>query len=265
MIAEWIESHFPPHRIYCEPFGGAASVLPRKPRSSTEVYNDLDGAIVTLFRVLRDPARSKELVRRVELTPFSRDEFYEAWDLGVAADDVDLAWRVLVKSWLAHGTTGATGKWKTGFRLSIKVRKSSPAGEWQRYPEALRAVIERLRGVYIENRPAVDVIRSADTPETLFYVDPPYPAAVRGRWDVGAYRHDLSADDHRVLAEVLRAAAGYVVLSSYRSPLYDDLYAGWPRRSKRVTADNGSIREECLWLSPRTAEESDLPLLKAMA
>jgi len=72
-LAPWIIGHFPPHRIYVEPFGGGGSVLMRKPRSYGEVYNDAWGNVVNVFRVLRDHA--DEIERLLYLTPFSRDEF----------------------------------------------------------------------------------------------------------------------------------------------------------------------------------------------
>jgi DNA adenine methylase len=67
MLAPWIISHFPTHRIYVEPLGGSASVLLRKPRSYAEVYGDLDGEIVNVFLMARE--RPDELRRALELTP----------------------------------------------------------------------------------------------------------------------------------------------------------------------------------------------------
>src|SRR5262245_47952798 len=90
-LAEWIIEHFPPHRVYVEPFGGAASVLLQKSRSYGEIYNDLDGEIVNLFRVIRE--QPAELLARVETTPFSRDEYREAFDASV--DPLESARRVL--------------------------------------------------------------------------------------------------------------------------------------------------------------------------
>src|ERR1041385_943962 len=78
-LAPWIISHFPPHRIYVEPFGGAASVLLQKPRSYAEIYNDLDQEVVNVFRILRDRKAARELERLLRLTPFARDEFCHSY------------------------------------------------------------------------------------------------------------------------------------------------------------------------------------------
>jgi len=73
--APWIITHFPPHRVYVEPFGGGGSVLLRKPRAYAEVYNDLDNEVVDLFRVLRDRELATRLIELLRLTPFARAEF----------------------------------------------------------------------------------------------------------------------------------------------------------------------------------------------
>jgi DNA adenine methylase len=115
----------------------------------------------------------------------------------------------------------------------------------------LSAITERLQGVVIENRPAIDVMRAHDSIETLHYVDPPYPHSTRGKRQNRNYRHEMSDDDHRELAGVLHSLEGMVIISGYDCPLYsDELYPDWECRKRAAHADGARSREECLWLSP---------------
>lgn len=249
-LAPWIIQHFPPHRVYVEPFGGAASVLMRKPRSYAEVYNDLDGEIVNLFRVLRSD-RADELVRLLRLTPFARAEFvlsYEPDD-----DPVEQARRTVVRSFMGFGSNAHNQA--TGFRANSNRSHTTPAHDWRNYPDAMETMVERLRGVTIEHRDAREVIAQHDSPETLHYVDPPYPFGTRNRGP--DYAHEMSDDDHRALADVLRRAQGMVVLSGYACDLYDvELYPDWQRVEKAALTDGARKRTEVLWLNEAAASRA---------
>jgi DNA adenine methylase len=113
-LAPWIISHFPPHRIYTEAFGGAGSVLLRKPRAPfVEVLNDLDGEVVNLFRVLRDEQQSAQLCALLWRTPYARAEFVDSYE--VIAAPVEQARRTVVRSFMGFGSDSASGA-VTGFR-----------------------------------------------------------------------------------------------------------------------------------------------------
>jgi DNA adenine methylase len=248
-LAPWIIEHLPAHRTYVEPFGGMASVLIRKPQSYAEIYNDRSGDLVNLFRVLRAPRLSKQLVKEIRLTPFAREEFELAYE--PTDDKVERARRLLVRCGMGFGSTGQSKRVRTGFRGSATRSGTTPAHDWAGQPQNLEAVIERLRGVTIENRPAVKVIQYHDSPETLFYLDPPYVHDVRS-WihSKDAYDHEMSNDDHADLAKLCKAVSGMVVLSGYRCDLYDELYADWTRVDKAAHADGARDRVESLWLNP---------------
>lgn len=246
---------FPPHHCYVEPFGGAASVLLAKPRSPSEVYNDLSSDMVNLFRVLRDPATATELQRRCALTPWAREEFEQAYE--PTKDPIERARRTLVRGFMGLGSAGATRKGRTGFRVFTKESKRcNPAHEWPRWHPSVPLFCDRLRGVVIEHRPALQVIAAHDGLGTLFYVDPPYP--IDARQDArGYYEHEMTDDEHRELAAALHQVRGMVVVSGYPCALYDDdLYAGWERREFRAVADNGATsdvnvaRVEVAWINP---------------
>ena len=254
-LAPWVIQHFPQHQLYVEPFGGAASVLLRKPEAYSEVYNDLDQEAVNLFEVLRDPGSAARLCDLIFLTPFARDEFNAAYE--PSEDPVERARRLVIRSHMGFGSDGACGSYRTGFRANSNRSGTTPAHDWANLPEALVAVAARLRGVTVENRPAIQVMRSHDGPETLHYCDPPYLPETRSRsgrvagvGSAAVYRHEMSAEDHEQLLDALKALQGMVVLSGYPSALYDDALTGWRRVEREALADGARKRTEVLWLNP---------------
>lgn len=252
-IASWVLQFFPPHVAYVEPFGGAASVLLQKPRCPAECYNDLDGRIVSFFRVLRDPEQAAELQRRVALTPYAREEL--EWAFGEPTDPLDGAHRLVVRSFLGHGSDSATRRCRTGFRARLTEGRALPSAEWATWPEAVPAFTARLAGVLIDNDDALAVIGRMDHVNTLLYVDPPYVHASRSsmmnrRSGTNGYAHELDDAGHISLAERLHAAEGMVVLSGYPSQLYAELYADWERFDRSAVADTGKARTEVVWLNP---------------
>lgn len=255
-LAPWIIEQFPPHRIYVEPFGGAASVLLRKQRCYSEVYNDLDGEIVNVFRVLRNPAQARELVRQVKLTPYSREEFDGSYI--VADDPIEQARRTLFRA-AAGFASGAQLSYGTGFRSNVTRPFSTPARDWMGLPVHLEDIIERLRGVIIENAPAVDVMRRYDGPDTLHYVDPPYVYATRNARNAGdTYRYEMTDDEHRELASVLQCLKGNVILSGYDSKMYGELFGDWQRMERSTHADGAKDRTEVLWIKPGAVRQPGL-------
>lgn len=262
-LAPWVLQFFPPHAVYVEPFGGAASVLMLKPRAKAECYNDLDGQIVNIFRLLRDPETALELQRRVALTPFARDEF--DWSYEPPIDDMDAAHKLIVRSFMGHGSDSATRGCRTGFRAKLsddgRVR---PSIEWATWPDTIPAFTRRLQGVTIENRDAIEVIQRMDSPKTLFFIDPPYVhstrSALAGRSaKTHGYRHEMTDAEHRALAAVLHRLRGMVVLCGYPSELYsEDLFSDWESYSRRAQSDHGKARTEVVWLNRACSSALDV-------
>jgi DNA adenine methylase len=189
-LAPWIIANMPSHRVYVEPYGGAASVLMRKPRSYAEVYNDCWDAVVNVFRVLRDAEKAARLQYLIELTPFARTEFESNSDDN-DDDDVECARRTILRSFAGFGSAATNREYATGFRANSNRSGTTPAHDWANYPALIAAFVERMRGVVIENKDAVDVIEQHDSSDTLFYLDPPYLHETRNmQRGNAAYAHE---------------------------------------------------------------------------
>lgn len=245
LLASWIISHFPDHRIYVEPFGGAASVLLQKRRSYAEVYNDLDDEIVNLFCIVRE--RGQDLIDALIYTPFSRKEFELSYQ--PTQDNFERARRTVIRSFMGFGSASSSGR-KTGFRSNSNRSGTTPAHDWKNYPDALNAIVERLRGVVIENRDAKQVMKAHDTKKTLHYVDPPYVLNTRYNGDkTKCYNFEMKDDQHVELCEFLKQLNGTVILSGYDNELYNDLLKGWIKHHRKAYADGAKERKEVLWIN----------------
>jgi DNA adenine methylase len=246
---DWLLPLLPECHHYCEPFSGSAAVLINRAPSPIETYNDLDGEVVNFFRVLRE--QGEELAKAIGLTPFSREEFAFACQLDPALTDLERARRFYVRArqvrtGLAQMAT--VGRW-ANCKNTSRAGMSGVVSRWLGGVEILPEIAERLLRVQIENRPAIDVIRLYDSRSTLFYCDPPYVHSTRG--DSKAYKHEMTDDQHRELADVLNRAKGQVAFSNYECDLLEELYPApkW-RKHKSPPKTNHSTkgkRVEILW------------------
>jgi DNA adenine methylase len=241
-IAPWVIDHMPPHSVYVEPFGGGASVLLRKDPSPLEIYNDLDSAVVNFWRVLRE--QPDELVALLRATPWSREEYVAAWGDETGMPALERARRLYVRTWMCfNASTDAPKGWR-----AAKRPKSGSVVAWGDEPRLL-AVAVRWRMVQIEHDDAIKVIRRFDTPEALFYCDPPYVHSTRS--SKTGYRHEMTDGDHLELLDTLNSIKGGAMLSSYPSELYKKQLPA--RRWKCVTRmartrNPTANRLEVLWI-----------------
>jgi DNA adenine methylase len=245
----WLLPLLPKCHHYCEPFGGSAAVLLNREPSPIETYNDLDGEVVNFFRVLRD--EKEKLIEAIGLTPFSREEFALACKLDPALPPLERARRFYVRARQVRtglAQTASLGRW-ANCKNTSRSGMSGVISRWLGAIEDLPQIAERLLRVQIENRPAAEVIRLYDSPDTLFYCDPPYVHDTRG--DAKAYRYEMTNQEHAELSGLLNKVRGMVAISNYQCDLMDELYPPpkWHKTvsSQRTNHASKGTRVEVLW------------------
>lgn len=249
----------PEHRVYVEVFGGGAALLLNKSPSPVEVYNDIDQSLVNFFRVLKHPEKFERLLRFLALTPHSRYEHEYAClhYSNPELDDVERAALFYIAVYQSMngipGSSWSRTTWES--RRGMALKTSAWLGAVDRLPE----IAERLLHVQIENRSFEDILAAYDTPDTFFYLDPPYLPDTRRQTNV--YPHEMTIDQHIRMLELVQSVRGKVMLSGYPNPLYDRYLSGWCtmdfqvacRSTVGATAAHGSHRKsrrtERLWMN----------------
>lgn len=261
-LADRIVKLFPDHLHYVEACAGGLSVLfAKKPEGVSEVVNDIDGDLTNFWRVLQDPVEFAALQRRLEATPFSEAEYDAACQSPARfwkeTGDGERAWKFFVMC--RQSLAGRMKSFSPLSKTRVRRNMNEQASAWLTAIEGLPAVHARLRRVVVLNRGVLDVLKSEDTPKTLFYLDPPYLPSTREAADV--YRHEMSTEQHRSLLSALNHVRGMVALSGYRSEMYDKALTApkWTRHDFSMAnhaagGDDKRIMTECLWTNWRVMQ-----------
>lgn len=241
-IANWIINFFPEHHSYLEAFFGSGAVLFNKPRSNIETVNDLDGNVVNLFEwIKKDPER---LAHEIYYTPYARQVYDDAF-ASVPEDSFGKAVNFYIRLNMGHGFRN-TGE-KVGWKNDVQGRERSYAAQnWCNIQGKIMQAAERLRGVQIENRPAVELIQRFNYPNVLIYADPPYVLNTRhGK----QYRCEMTVEEHKELLELLLAHKGPVIISGYDTELYNSMLADWNKYETTVYSQVCSKKIEVIWMN----------------
>lgn len=190
---------------YVEPFGGTGVVLFNRKPSDIECYNDRYSGVTSFYLCLQDAEKLAQLKELLAVTVHSREYWKWCKETWSSVDDVDRAFRWFYMTKYSFAQMGRNfGRSTSG--------KNSQSGMLR--DSTFSLVHNRLRNVLIENQSYEKIILDFDSPETVFYMDPPYMDT-----DSGCYKHNEI--DHERLLKMVHACAGYVAISGYANDLYD--------------------------------------------
>ena len=251
-MLKYILPLIPQHEIYCEAFMGGGAVFFAKEPSKAEIINDINGNVSNFYRVVQSDFDS--LKKLINGTLHSRGTYKEALAiyknhainvvnnnsaLNTSKENPLRGWAFWVLT--NDGFSGKIGSW-------AMERKSNKTGKtlFNKRESFCKEYAKRLDKVSVENRDALEIIKQYDSPETFFYLDPPYIDS-----DCGHYKGYTKADYTKLL-EALTTLQGKFLLSSYPSEILNQ-YAekqNWHRneikQKTRVTHRSKKIKTEVL-------------------
>ena len=230
---KWILALLPNCHHYVEPFCGAAHIALNRDQSPIETINDLNGDLINFFIQLRD--HTDELIAKLELTLYSRDELILSRK--ECDDDIERARRFLV----GVQQSFASDLRSLGWSCAVTTVTSQRVKAWLNRIPKLPAIVDRLKQIQIESKPALEVIKRYDSEGTLFYCDPPYMHDTRTE-NKSYSDYEMANEEHIDLAQALHSCKGKVAISGYRSELYDGLYQKWYRHDRETTSRTTTAR-----------------------
>lgn len=219
---------------YVEPFFGSGTLFFSSLYwAENEIINDLNGDIYNFFYVLRN--HYPKLKHLVKYTPYDIQTFNHAKDIIKSKSDnnkIRRAWALYVllqQSIMSNRRSFARGS-----------NDRDKAREFMHGKDRLDYCTSRLQDAIIENEDALKVCKRYDRHKTFIYLDPPY-LNVRSKANMEmAYHNTVPSEKmHTELLEWARSAKGFVLISNYHNPLYDNMLKDWHMEEITVFVNHG--------------------------
>lgn len=230
-----------------EPYCGAASVFLNKEPSKEECINDVNQGVIAILKVIRD--NSEGLIKDLKKIEYKKEVFESCLNKINFKSDLEAAVNEFTLRRMSRGGL------KKAFGWSDRIRGGKPGdvNAWETIFEVIPDIHQRLKGVYILNKPALKVISAWNAENTLCYCDPPY--VPDSRVSKKTYEdEEMSIDDHIELCNALLKFKGKVIISGYFSTLYKESFKDWNFKSKQIANHSSqkkvkSTKLECIWMN----------------
>ena len=234
-IGKWIVPFYDKDmETYVETFGGMFWCffnmdLSQFPNLKKVVYNDFNPLNYNLFKCIQNPTELLKAINSIdcqkfgmEITPSIYKEQFISFQAEIFAENFrvepgnyDVAAKyVYILTQVFSGSKPETssfidlkGKYKSKY-LTFRDKLLKP--DW---------IEHFLKITHVENMDFAEVIEKYDSPNTYFYVDPPY-------WKTENYysNHDFDRQDHERLSKSLISMEGKFSLSYYDFPLLSEWF-----------------------------------------
>lgn len=201
--------HLPVRKTWAEVFGGSAALTLSRTKSPLEVYNDRFGGVCDFYRVIRDETLLYKLIERLDLTVHSREDFLlcrDTWE-----NTQDIVERAARWYYMTEYSFGGQGR---NFGRASK-EKNPMSGKFKDKLPLFELIHKRMARVTIENQDWRFILKDFDSPDTVFYLDPPYYDS----HDI-FYKHAMSKQDHKEMLDMVFDCKGFVAVSGYHNELY---------------------------------------------
>lgn len=245
-----IYDEFPKHdsyKNYIEPFGGSGALLFKKEPHDVEIYNDLEDNVYSLFKVLTNDDLFLKFQKKCELS-YHSEKIMNEYKEKLKDVDIDILERAYMFFYINRVGFNGFGGYSTSLVIRRKMSKS--VSDFLSSIDRLEDVHQRLSGVIIHNRDAIELIQKYDKDYTFMYLDPPYHWETR----TGArYKVDMNNNKQEKLIEVLsNIKNAKILLSGYDCEEYNTLLdIGWTKKDYVIKTQNsnqkGKTKIETLW------------------